>query len=243
MAILKCPHCEYSKEVSDQYAEKTVKCPSCGQPAKVHDTISILTAFSDKISEFETELSELKSSVTTIPQSANSANINEELVDTLAKIFRENRIAMAEFNDATKRWENVTLRSEQQTLLWTRLGITGFFILLMIIVFLVFNTSRNMQVFSENAHAFSEQMQLVGSRVKTISDDLGNVKQTVGKLNAALSSNDLLKYQEIVSSVGDLHDSMTTVQHKMRELNDNLSQIRQQLKESNAEEQRYRPYR
>jgi DNA anti-recombination protein RmuC len=53
----------------------------------------------------------------------------------------------------------------------------------------------------------------------------------------------LLKYQEIVSSVGDLHDSMTTVQHKMRELNDNLSQIRQQLKESNAEEQRYRPYR
>lgn len=240
MAILKCSHCEYSKEVSNQYAEKTVKCPSCGQPAKVHDTISILTAFSDKITEFETELSELKSSTATISQ---PANVNEELVETLAKIFRENRIAMAEFNDATKRWENITLRSEQQTLLWTRLGIAGFFTLLMIIVFLVFNTSKNVQSFSENAHAFSEQMQLVGNRVKTIADDLNSVKQTVGKLNTAFSSSDLSKYQEIVGSVSELHDSIATVQHKMRELNDNVSQVRQQLKESNSEEQRYRSYR
>lgn len=242
MAILKCSHCEYSKEVSDHYAEKMVKCPSCGQPAKVHDTISILTAFSDKITEFEAELSELKSSVTT-PQLSNSGNMNEELVETLAKIFRENRIAMAEFNDATKRWENITLRSEQQSLLWTRLGIIGFFSLLIIMVFLVFNTSRSMQTFSENAHVFSEQMQLVGSRVKTIADDLNHVKQTVVKLNTTLSASDLSKYQEIVSSVSDLHDSMATVQHKMRELNDNVSQVRQQLKEANSEEQRYRPYR
>ncbi len=102
MAIIKCEHCEYTKEISGQYADKTVKCPSCGQSTKVHDTIVLFTAFSEKLSEFQGELDELKQ-IATENQAKPVAELNEELMQTLGKMLRDHRIAMTEFNDATKR--------------------------------------------------------------------------------------------------------------------------------------------
>lgn len=234
MAILKCEHCEYSKEVANQYAEKTVKCPSCGQAAKVYDTITLLTAFSEQMSAFQTELTELKQAVAT----PSSTAMNEEFADTLAKIFRENRIAMAEFNDATKRREAITEKAERQALLLARLGVAGFFTILIIMLFFVFK-------FTNNVKSLSEQMFTIDNHVKVNATDLGNIKQSLLKLNTTISNADTQSYQEITASVGELQNSVETVRSKMKELTNNISEMRQQLSELSTQDdvQRYRPYR
>ncbi len=228
MAILKCEHCEYSKEVANQYAEKTVKCPSCGQAAKVYDTIVLLTAFSEQMSIFQTELTELKQSV------ATPAAMNEEFADTLAQIFREHRIAMSEFNDATKRREAITLRAEQQAMSATRLSIAGFFILLIITLFFAFK-------FTDNVNSLSEQVLTADSRIKVIATDLGSIKQNLVKLNTSISTPDSQPYQEITASVEELQTSVETVRNKMKELTTNISQMRQQISELATQDDTQRP--
>ncbi|MEK7991217.1 MAG: hypothetical protein VSS52_009445 [Thiotrichaceae bacterium] len=42
MAILRCPHCQFLKEVSNQHLGKIASCPSCKQSAKVVDTVKLL---------------------------------------------------------------------------------------------------------------------------------------------------------------------------------------------------------
>lgn len=44
MAILRCPHCQFLKEVANQYLGKTVPCPKCKQSAKVMDTVKLVDA-------------------------------------------------------------------------------------------------------------------------------------------------------------------------------------------------------
>lgn len=234
MAILKCEHCEYSKEVANQYADKTVKCPSCGQAAKVYDTITLLTAFSEQMSAFQTELAELRQAVA-VP---SSTAINEEFADTLAKISREHRIAMAEFNDATKRREAITEKTERQSLLLARLGMAGFFIILIVVLFFVFK-------FTDNVKSLSEQMLTIDNRVQVNTSVLENIKQSLLKLNTIVSNTDTQSYQEIAASVGELQSSVETVRNKMKELTSNISEMRQQLSDRSTQDdmQRYRPYR
>ncbi len=44
MAILRCPHCQFLKEVANQHLGKTAPCPKCKQTAKVVDTIKLVEA-------------------------------------------------------------------------------------------------------------------------------------------------------------------------------------------------------
>jgi phage shock protein A len=194
----------------------------------------LLTAFSEQLSIFQTELTELKQSVAT----PSSTAISEEFADTLAKIFRENRIAMAEFNEATKRREVITEKTERQALLLARLGVAGFFTILIIMLFFVLK-------FTNNVESLSEQIFTIENHVKVNATDLGNIKQSLLKLNTALSSADTQSYQEITVSVGELQNSVETVRNKMKELTNNISEMRQQLSELSTQDdaQRYRPYR
>lgn len=231
MAILKCQHCEYSKEVSEQYAEKTVKCPSCGQAAKVYDTIALLAAFSEKMSEFQVELDELRQTVANQPAPAVQAS--EELTQALGKIFREHRIAMTEFNDATKRRDAITLRAERRTLNLARFGMAGFFILLIILMFFVFQ-------FADNARTVSEQVFTIADRMKMITNDLDSLKQGLTKLNMGMQTNSV--NPEIASSVNDIHSAMGSVQNKIREINNNVVQLMERV-ENKDDAARYRQYR
>jgi uncharacterized protein YoxC len=180
--------------------------------------------------EFQTELTELKQSVAT----PTPAAVNEEFADTLAKIFRENRIAMVEFNDATKRREAITLRAEQHAMLLTRLGVAGFFIILIIMMLFVFK-------FTDSVKSLSEQMVTMDNRTKIIATDLGNVKQNLVKLNTTITTTDMQSYQEIANSVGELQTSVETVRNKMKELTSNISQMRQQLSELATQDDTQRP--
>ncbi|ALG68097.1 hypothetical protein [Beggiatoa leptomitoformis] len=217
MAILKCPHCEHSKEVPAQYADKLVKCPACGQAAKVYDTIALLTAVSEKMSDFKTELDELKQFVTS--QSAQAQD--EELTQGLTKIFREHRIAMSEFNEATKRRDMLTARSELRMQWISRLGIVGFLVLTAMMLFMIFQ-------FTEHTKNLYEQSIAVNGRVKTMTNDL----------NTVMATNTPFQ-KELVTSVG-------TVQEQVKELSGNLVQVQEQLKvlsNKNEPMQRYYPYR
>ena len=92
-------------------------------------------------------------------------------------------------------------------------------------------------------------MLTIDNRVKVNATDLGNIKQSLLKLNTALSnadsSADTQSYQEMTASVGELQNSVETVRNKMKELTNNISEMRQQLSELSTQDgvQRYRPYR
>lgn len=231
MAILKCQHCEYSKEVSEQYAEKTVKCPSCGQPAKVYDTIALLAAFSEKMSEFQTELQQLRQAVA--EQAAPATQANEELTQALAKMFREQRIAMTEFNDATKRRDTITERAERRTLHLARFGIAGFFILLITLMFFVFQ-------FADNARTVSEQVFTIADRMKIITDGLDGLKQNLIKLNTNIQANP--SNAALATSVSNIHTAIDTVQNKVQEVNNNVTRLIERT-ETTDNATRYRSYR
>jgi hypothetical protein len=44
MAILRCPHCQFLKEVANIHLGKSLSCPKCAKPAKVVDTIKLVHA-------------------------------------------------------------------------------------------------------------------------------------------------------------------------------------------------------
>lgn len=43
MAIFRCTHCHYIRELPSAYIGKSAKCPQCSKPAKVQDTVKFLT--------------------------------------------------------------------------------------------------------------------------------------------------------------------------------------------------------
>lgn len=238
MAILKCPHCDFSKEVSEQYVNKTVKCPSCGQGTKVYDTIALMTAFSEKMSEFKTELDELKQSV--LNQELPAARNDEgDMVEAFGKIFREHRIAMTEFSDATKRRDVITARAEQRSLYLMRFGIAGFLIMMLLMIFFVYQ-------FTESTKIVHEHSIKTSSRVKNVSDDLNTVKDSLAKLAMNTQAINAQSRQEITSSVGEIQTAVDTVQGKVKELNGSVVQMREQLKDLSMKNEmilRYFPYR
>lgn len=238
MAILKCPHCDFSKEVSEQYVNKTVKCPSCGQGTKVYDTIALMTAFSEKLSEFKTELDELKQGI--VDQALPAAQNNEgEMLEAFGKIFREHRIAMVEFNDATKRREVITARAEQRSLYLMRFGIAGFLIMMLLMIFFVYQ-------FTESTKVVYEHSLKTSSRVKNVSDDLNTVKDSLSKLAVNTQAMNAQSRQEVTSSVSEIQASVGTVQGKVKELNGSVTQMRDQLKDLSMKNEmilRYFPYR
>lgn len=227
MAILKCPHCEHAKEVSNQYAGKMVKCPACGQTAHVYDTVTLLTAFSEQLSEFQTEIEALKQKVENGGRSPE--NTHEELTQGLNKVFREQRIAMSEFNDASKRREIMTLRIEKraQKIIW--LGLAGFLILSVITLFYIMQSTENTKLLFEHSLALN-------GRVKTMNQDLNGVRENVVKLASVVNNSTLQK--QVTDSVG-------AMQEKVKELNSSVVQVREQLKElsqKNDNMLRYYPY-
>lgn len=48
MAILRCNNCNYIREVKNEYAGKTVKCPVCEKSAPIHDSVAFVKNIIDK---------------------------------------------------------------------------------------------------------------------------------------------------------------------------------------------------
>jgi uncharacterized coiled-coil DUF342 family protein len=233
MAILKCSHCDFSKEVSEQYVDKTVKCPSCGQAAQVYNTIALMSAFSETMLEFKTELEELKQKIANQELSV-AQHDDDDTVEAFGRIFREHRIAMTEFSEATKRRDVITSRTDQRSLYLMRFGIAGFLIMMLLMSFFIYQ-------FTESTKLVYEQSIKTNGRVKNVNDELNTVKDNLAKLAMNTQS-----HQEMTNSVGEIQTAVGTVQGKVKELNGSVVQMREQLKDLSMKNEmilRYFPYR
>lgn len=61
MAILRCNHCGYLREVSQEHVGKTVKCPVCEQPAAIYDSVEFVKRLIDKYGALLAKYRELAS--------------------------------------------------------------------------------------------------------------------------------------------------------------------------------------
>ncbi len=230
MAVLKCQHCEYTREVSEQYAGKSVKCPSCKQTAKVYDTTVLLTAFSDKMLEFQAEIQELKQNMQEQSSPIASSNaipiITEEVTHALQQVFRENRIAMTEFGDAIKRQETINLKVSGVNTFFIRFGVFSFMLLAASIVFF-------MMQFIKTTEVVSTQLNNINNTITTVNHELVAIKDNINKSNLNNSN-----HQQVL-------DSVSAMQIRVTDLNQELSRVQGQIKEvSNKYDALiYRPYR
>lgn len=216
MAVLKCQHCEYVKEVSEKYAGRAVKCPQCGNAAKVHDMTLLLTAYSDTLLEFQTELKELKHTMAecgATPLAPVSIQISEEFTEAFHKVFRENRIAMTEFSDAMKLRDAITKRSERMSMYLMRFSFVGFFILLVIMLFLAWQ-------FIDTSKEVSVQLTDINTHISTVSNDLINVKENLNTidLNSAADQKTVESVDEIQNQISNLNQEISQTQAQLDSL-------------------------
>lgn len=63
MAIVKCAHCEFIREIDNQHEGKRTKCPACQTLLYVQNTVAFVTDLSQEISQLREEVSQLKQNV------------------------------------------------------------------------------------------------------------------------------------------------------------------------------------
>jgi DNA repair exonuclease SbcCD ATPase subunit len=218
MAVLNCNHCGYTKGVTDQYAGKMVKCPECEQPAKVYDTALLLTAYSKKVLEIQSELKEVKQVITEYKNHLVQPiqPVSDELPQSLNKLFRENRIAMTEFNDATKLRNSMILRIQQESSHLMRFTVIGFLVILGLIAFLV------IQATEKNQHV-SDQLAVIGGHIQASTQELQVLKTTALSLNTDDSKQDAVK--SIQSNVEKLEQKIERLNQELEKMSDNYDAL------------------
>lgn len=233
MAILKCEHCKCTKEIPSQYAGKTVKCPSCNQPTQIHDTIDFLTSFSDKLFELETQLKELQTPPVVAP---TTTEVNEELLQVLSKMSRDHRIAMTEFNEATKRRDNITQHTEKRTNYLFRLIFFSLLLIVAVSLFFIFQLTHS---FKETSQSFLS----VHSDIKSINQHLVELKsQFTGNVTNNTGPHTL----ETSQNVAKMQASVDIMQDKIGKMTDDISYLADQVEEFMKNESnsfKYRYYR
>lgn len=90
MAILRCNHCAYLREVPNEHAGKTVKCPVCEQPAPIHDSVAFVKKVLEKYGLLLAKYRELEK----LALSENAASIAPEAIGGDAEIDLHNTTAM-----------------------------------------------------------------------------------------------------------------------------------------------------
>lgn len=203
MAILKCHHCGYTKGVSEQYVGKSIKCPECGQAAKVYDTALLLTAYSKKVLEIQSELKEVRQVMTEQQSLAPQMAISEELTNSLAKIFRENRIAMTEFGDATKLHNSTVMRVENANANLLRFSVVGFVIIFAMIAFFALQIVDNTNKLTQELSMVNSNMQASNAELNAIKEVFANLDSLSTNLPADADSDDVAKLQQEISRINE----------------------------------------
>ncbi|WP_353572758.1 hypothetical protein, partial [Candidatus Albibeggiatoa sp. nov. BB20] len=101
MAILRCPHCQFLKEVNNQYLGKTVPCPSCKQSAKVVDTVTLVKTAIAKFRQASEQNKKLKQDKIELQAQLDSiTQVGLEIPTDLKQGYAfENQSYAAVFND------------------------------------------------------------------------------------------------------------------------------------------------
>jgi methyl-accepting chemotaxis protein len=231
MAVLKCQECGYTKGLAEQYVGKSVKCPQCGHATKIYDTALLLTLYSKKVLEIQSELKEVKQVVAEYKTYTAQPVVHnaEEQSQVLNKLYRENRIAMSEFNDATKLRNAMMLRMEQAGTYLMRFSIVGFLVILLLLGFLM------MQLVNKTDH-LSTQLETIGGGIQASTEELQNIKQVASSLNSTSTNNTVVDPQ--------VTESIQSVQTEIEALNQEMASLNKKLKAlSDKYNSYYYPYR
>ncbi|WP_353571188.1 hypothetical protein [Candidatus Albibeggiatoa sp. nov. BB20] len=242
MAVLKCHQCGYTKGLADQYVGKAVKCPECGHATKIYDTALLLTLYSKKVLEIQSELKEVKQIVaeyqtyTAQPPAPApapapiSVHDPEEHSQVLNKLFRENRIAMTEFHDATKLRNSMMSRIEQASSHLMRFSIVGFLIILILLGFFMIQVS-------DKTDNLSTQLATIGGGIQASTQELQSIKNVASSLKANNNSGQQQATQQVTESI-------QSVETEMEKLNKEVSRLNKKLKKlSDKYNSLYYPYR
>ena len=84
MAIIRCNNCSYLREVPNEYAGKTVKCPTCEEAAPIHDTLTFLRSVLEKYSALLAKHREMKKLVPSNTENETTKNVELDLHNTTA---------------------------------------------------------------------------------------------------------------------------------------------------------------
>lgn len=75
MAIFRCNRCGYLRQVTDEYINKSAKCPQCQTPSPIHDTITFIEKILDRYFALKKELSQVQQ------QAVSSEQLEFQIVD------------------------------------------------------------------------------------------------------------------------------------------------------------------
>ncbi len=148
-----------------------------------------------------------------------SEHVENELTQTLNKVSREYRIAMSEFNDATKRREQFSLRAERRTDYWLRLGMTGLFIVMILLLI-------SMYILVRHTQSISEQMQLMNQHFSEIH-------------HSTLPS----QQSDYVSTLKSIELELKSLNNNMAKVSNELTSIAKKTQNSQQYTHPYYPYR
>lgn len=96
MAILRCPHCQFLKEVANTHLGKTVPCPKCKKEAKVVDTVKLVETAVNRFLEVGQKYKELK-------QNSDKTELKlKQLVDKLITLTNEKIALKAQLEELTE---------------------------------------------------------------------------------------------------------------------------------------------
>ncbi|MGR9116580.1 MAG: hypothetical protein ACU85E_12500 [Gammaproteobacteria bacterium] len=91
MAILRCNNCNYLREVPNEHAGKTVKCPVCEQLAPIHDSVAFVKKVIEKYNILLNKYRELE---TLLPPKDASVDAPKSVVSSDEEIDLHNTTAM-----------------------------------------------------------------------------------------------------------------------------------------------------
>ncbi|MCV6638845.1 hypothetical protein [Candidatus Albibeggiatoa sp. nov. NOAA] len=227
MAALKCQHCGYTRSLADQHIGKEGKCPQCGNTAKIYDTALLLTLYSKKVLEIQSELKEVKQVMAEhqsyIAQPVPQQPANDE--HSLNKLFRENRIAMTEFNDATKLRNTMMLRMGESSTYLLRFSVVGFLVILVLLSFFM------IQVSNKTDH-LSGQLASIGGGIQASTQELHNIQNVISSKEIEQPDDSQVK------------DSIHSVKTEVDELTQEIASLNKRLKKlSDKYNSLYYPYR
>jgi predicted nucleic-acid-binding Zn-ribbon protein len=117
MAILRCPHCQFLKEVADAHLGKVVPCPKCEKSAKVVDTIKLVGTAVTQFLELKKNHSELEQRLQKTQSSLEQAIQKHILLNRarnlLKKELEQVKTDFAELQQQNSSPSTIEIESEQ----------------------------------------------------------------------------------------------------------------------------------
>ncbi|QTR53222.1 MULTISPECIES: hypothetical protein [Thiothrix] len=108
-----------------------------------------------------------------------------DVLNVFSAIVKDNRQAMAEFNQAMQRREELSIRIGRRTTQILRYGVIGMLLINGILFFLVQSLSRHIHDMSNNIQTISTNVTEMERSFKLVNQQMGVMNQSIGTMQAS----------------------------------------------------------